>query len=153
MITSYLPHKDYCCDSPHPLHSPQSGKPDNSIFRVPKSFFSDPWPGTHLNGHSGADSPWSKGGYFWISEHGISWVFLSLGSQEGKTIGDINSLDIQICICNSQKIVTWRLPAAILMASSSLSIIKQGSTPTPWARGLRDQIPKWSLQTQITLYF
>ena len=25
--------------------------------------------------------------------------------------------------------------------------------PTPWARGLRDQIQKWSLQTQKTLYF
>ena len=31
--------------------------------------------------------------------------------------------------------------------------IKQGSTPTPWARGLRDQIQKWALQTQKTLYF
>ena len=30
---------------------------------------------------------------------------------------------------------------------------KQGSTPTPWARGLRDQIQKWALQTQKTLYF
>ena len=29
----------------------------------------------------------------------------------------------------------------------------QGSTPTPWARGLRDQIQKWALQTQKTLYF
>ena len=29
----------------------------------------------------------------------------------------------------------------------------QGSTPTPWARGLRDQIQKWALQTQMTLYF
>ena len=32
-------------------------------------------------------------------------------------------------------------------------ISKQGSTPTPWARGLRDQIQKWALQTQKTLYF
>ena len=30
---------------------------------------------------------------------------------------------------------------------------KQGSTPTPWARGLRDQIQKWALQTRKTLYF
>ena len=30
---------------------------------------------------------------------------------------------------------------------------KQGSTPTPWARGLRDQIQKWALQTQKALYF
>ena len=30
---------------------------------------------------------------------------------------------------------------------------KQGSTPTPWARGLRDQIQKWALQTEKTLYF
>ena len=29
---------------------------------------------------------------------------------------------------------------------------KQGSTPTPWAWGLRDQIQKWALQTQKTLY-
>ena len=27
------------------------------------------------------------------------------------------------------------------------------STPTPWARGLQDQIQKWVLQTQKTLYF
>ena len=25
---------------------------------------------------------------------------------------------------------------------------KQGSTPTPWARGLRDQIQKWALQAE-----
>ena len=31
-------------------------------------------------------------------------------------------------------------------------VSKQGSTPTPWARGLRDQIQKWALQTQKTLY-
>ena len=31
-----------------------------------------------------------------------------------------------------------------------LLISKQGSTPTPWARGLRDQIQKWALQTQKT---
>ena len=30
---------------------------------------------------------------------------------------------------------------------------KQGSTPAPWARGLRDQIQKWALQTQKILYF
>ena len=30
---------------------------------------------------------------------------------------------------------------------------KPGSTPTPCARGLRDQIQKWALQTQKTLYF
>ena len=30
---------------------------------------------------------------------------------------------------------------------------KKGSTPTPWARGLQDQIQKWALQTQKTLYF
>ena len=30
---------------------------------------------------------------------------------------------------------------------------KQGSTPTPWAWGLRDQIQKWALQAQKTLYF
>ena len=33
------------------------------------------------------------------------------------------------------------------------SLSKQGSTPTPWARGLRDQIQKWALQAQKTLYF
>ena len=27
-------------------------------------------------------------------------------------------------------------------------VSKQGSTATPWARGLRNQIPKWALQTQ-----
>ena len=32
-------------------------------------------------------------------------------------------------------------------------ISKQGYTPTPWAQGLRDQIQKWALQTQKTLYF
>ena len=30
---------------------------------------------------------------------------------------------------------------------------KKGSTPTPWARGVRDQIQKWAPQTQKTLYF
>ena len=30
---------------------------------------------------------------------------------------------------------------------------KKGSTPTPWARGLRDQIQKWARQTQKTLFF
>ena len=30
---------------------------------------------------------------------------------------------------------------------------KQGSTPTPWARGLQDQIQKWARQTQKNLYF
>ena len=34
-----------------------------------------------------------------------------------------------------------------------LLLSKQGSTPTPWARGLRDQIQKWALQTQKTLDF
>ena len=37
---------------------------------------------------------------------------------------------------------------------SRLTVLsKQGSTPTPWARGLRDQIQKWALQTHKTLYF
>ena len=30
---------------------------------------------------------------------------------------------------------------------------KQGSTPTPWAQGLRDQVQKWARETQKTLYF
>ena len=30
---------------------------------------------------------------------------------------------------------------------------QQGSTPTPWSRGLRDQIQKWAVETQKTLYF
>ena len=34
-----------------------------------------------------------------------------------------------------------------------LFISKRGSTPTHWARGLRDPIQKWALQTQKTLYF
>ena len=29
---------------------------------------------------------------------------------------------------------------------------KQGSTPTPWARGLRDQIQKWARQSEKTLF-
>ena len=33
------------------------------------------------------------------------------------------------------------------------NLSKKGSTPTPWARGLRDQIQKWALQTQKTLDF
>ena len=36
---------------------------------------------------------------------------------------------------------------------SQAPISKQGSTPTLWARGLRDQIQKWALQTQKPLYF
>ena len=34
---------------------------------------------------------------------------------------------------------------------SALLFSKKGSTPTPWARGPRDQIQKWALQTQKTL--
>ena len=36
---------------------------------------------------------------------------------------------------------------------TKISLGKQGSTPTPWARGLRDQIQKWVPQTHKTLYF
>ena len=35
----------------------------------------------------------------------------------------------------------------------SVLLSKQGSTPTPRGRGLRDQIQKWALQAQKTLYF
>ena len=35
----------------------------------------------------------------------------------------------------------------------SLGFSKQGSTPTPWARGLRDQIQNWALEIQKTLDF
>ena len=38
-------------------------------------------------------------------------------------------------------------------SDSNRSDSAKGSTPTPWARGLRDQIQKWALQTQKTLYF
>ena len=42
----------------------------------------------------------------------------------------------------------------IFLARLTVSVIsKQGSTPTPWARGLRDQIQKWALRTQKILYF
>ena len=33
-----------------------------------------------------------------------------------------------------------------------LRLSKQGSTPTPWARGLRDQIQRRALQTQKILH-
>ena len=37
--------------------------------------------------------------------------------------------------------------------NSPWKISKEGSSPTSWARGLRDQIQKWALQTQKTHYF
>ena len=41
----------------------------------------------------------------------------------------------------------------VILSLGSKVSAKKGSTPTPWAGGLRDQIQKWALQTQKTLYF
>ena len=40
------------------------------------------------------------------------------------------------------------LEASKMVSTKTLLLSKQGSTPTPWARGLRDQIQKWALRTQ-----
>ena len=43
----------------------------------------------------------------------------------------------------------WRLGSQAF----SEKCTSQGSTPSPWSRGLRDQIRKWAPHTQKTLYF
>ena len=43
--------------------------------------------------------------------------------------------------------------ASLTPNASDFGPLSQGSTPTPWAPGLRDQIQKWALQTQNALYF
>ena len=47
----------------------------------------------------------------------------------------------------------WAFFRERVLFFSTRKFNKQGSTPTPWARGLRDQIQKWVLQTKKTLYF
>ena len=45
-------------------------------------------------------------------------------------------------------------PSAILSRKGIARYVSNlGSTPTSWAPGLRDQIQKWALQAQKTLYF
>ena len=57
--------------------------------------------------------------------------------------------------CESQAIQDFLHRAKLHLSRRQLTpwLSKQGSTPTPWSRGLRDQIQKWALQTQKTLYF
>ena len=49
--------------------------------------------------------------------------------------------------------ITAQILFSLVGGIKFLNISKKGSTPTPWARGRRDQIPKWALETQKTLYF
>ena len=56
-------------------------------------------------------------------------------------------LDLRNYVCHDVSLPLVFDPARVKVLN------KQGSTPTPWARGLRDQIQKWALQTRKTLYF
>ena len=67
---------------------------------------------------------------------------------EGDCGGDARSHAKEGC----KRLLVFVHVCSCLLPSLCL-LSKQGSTPTPWAQGPQDQIQKWALQTQKTLYF